>query len=127
MELSLDGFADVSQMLRCGVYALAKDGVVVYVGKSKTMLSRVAAHRSQWGKKSFRETLPRGILFDQIFIRPCHPDKVDALEAEMINRYKPRLNVALKKPGPITGEFLLHIDGMVLTVNRPQPKMERRI
>lgn len=127
MPLALDQFHEVTPMLQSGVYALAKDGVVVYVGKAKTMLSRVAAHRSQWGKKSFRESLPRGILFDSIFIRPCHPDRLDALEAEMINLYKPRLNVKLKRPGLIPGQFNIHIGGQVVTINRPPQTFERRI
>ena len=35
--MQLEGFTDVSTLLRAGVYALCKRGVVIYVGKSKSL------------------------------------------------------------------------------------------
>jgi len=96
-----DGFHEVSPVLACGVYALVHRGEVVYIGQSRVMLGRVANHRAQWGRaRGVASAAPRGILFDQLFVRPCTPDALDALEAEMIERYQPRFNVRLRNPVP---------------------------
>jgi len=126
--LALDGFVEVSPMLQCAVYALAKDGVVIYVGQSKKPLARIAAHRAQLGRKSTPDWMPiRGIAFDQIFLRPCRPEDLNALEAEMINLYKPRLNVRVKNRLPIASAFNLRMGDFTLQINRPTPPFERRI
>lgn len=130
--LALDGFIEVSPLLTCGVYALAKEGVVIYVGQSKKMLARIAAHRSNWGRKSTPAWMPascRGMLFDQIFIRPCRVEDLNRLEAEMINLYKPRYNVRIKTPHPIDSPFNITIGGFVIPCNaRPaHAPFERRI
>lgn len=128
--LALDGFVDASPMLACGVYALAREGVVVYVGQSKKMLARIAAHRSNWGRKSTPSWMPascRGMLFDQIFIRRCAPELLDRLEAEMINLYKPRYNIKIKTTQPITSEFSIRCGEFTIPINRPTPAFERRI
>lgn len=128
--MELEGFIEVSPVLRAGVYALAKDGVVVYVGQSKRMLSRIETHRSQWGRKSspaWLAGIARGILFDQIFILPCNPDRLDAVEAEMINRYKPRYNIRVKTPHPVTSPFTIRVGAHTIPMNRPAPAFERRI
>ena len=68
------GFVDITQVLRAGVYLLAHQGTVVYVGKAKVMLGRVYSHRVKWGTKSRKpvtNAIPaKGMLFDQVFIRP---------------------------------------------------------
>lgn len=125
----LEGFAEVSMILRSGVYALVREGAVVYVGQSKNMLTRISAHRSNWGRKSTPAWLPpscRGMLFDQVFIQPCRLDQLNALEAEMIFRYRPRYNVRIKPPTPI-GPFTIHVGGIPLDINRPAQPFERRI
>ena len=48
----LEGFINVSATLRPGIYALVRDGVVVYIGQSKKPLARISAHRSNWGRKA---------------------------------------------------------------------------
>ena len=126
--LTLDGFVEVSPMLQCAVYALAKDGVVIYVGQSKKPLARIAAHRAQLGRKSTPDWMPiRCVAFDQIFLRPCRPEDLNALEAEMINLYKPRLNVRVKNRLPIASAFNLRMGDFTLQINRPTPPFERRI
>ena len=126
--LALDGFVEVSPMLQCAVYALAKDGVVIYVGQSKKPLARIAAHRAQLGRKSTPDWMPiRGVAFDQIFLRPCRSEELNALEAEMINLYKPRLNVRVKNRLPIASAFNLRMGDFTLQINRPTPPFERRI
>ena len=126
--LALDGFVEVSPMLQCAVYALAKDGAVIYVGQSKKPLARIAAHRAHLGRKSTPDWMPiRGVAFDQIFLRPCRPEDLNALEAEMINLYKPRLNVRIKNRLPIASAFNLHMGDFTLQINRPTLPFERRI
>jgi excinuclease UvrABC nuclease subunit len=100
----LDGFEDVSVMLRCGVYLLCHRGTVVYVGKSKVILGRVYTHRVAWGRKSRKPqtaAIPaRGILFDQILVRACASHEVDDLEAKLIAELSPRYNTQLKTSIP---------------------------
>lgn len=128
--LALDGFIEVSPLLTCGVYALAKEGTVIYVGQSKKMLARIAAHRSNWGRKSTPVWMPascRGMLFDQIFIRPCRVEDLDALEAQMINLYKPRYNIRIKTPHLISSAFAVRVGDFTIPFNRATPPFERRI
>jgi excinuclease UvrABC nuclease subunit len=129
----LEGFVDVTAVLRCGVYALLRDGVVVYVGQGKKMVARVEAHRSNWGRKSTPAWMPvslRGVLFDQVFVLPCRVEDLNRLEAAMIDLYKPRFNVKLKAPTPITQVPLtLQMGGCAIPLNHrpPPPRFERRI
>jgi excinuclease UvrABC nuclease subunit len=129
--VELTDFTDISSILRAGVYALCKRGVVIYVGKSKSLYARIYTHRhfANRGAKGLRvpDWLPvKGIQFDQVFIRPCHLDDLDRLEAEMVNRYKPRYNQSLKnnlKVGPIS----VTIGGVLIQTNDPpRPQIERR-
>jgi hypothetical protein len=131
--MMLDGFVDVTAILRCGVYALVRDGVVVYVGQGKKMVARVEAHRSNWGRKSLPAWMPaslRGVLFDEVHVLPCRVEDLDRLERAMIDLYKPKYNVKLKAPTPITTQPLtLFGNGCVIPLNhRPTgAKFERRI
>lgn len=118
----LAAFINVSAILSAGVYALVRDGVVVYVGQSKRMLSRVAAHKSNWGRKSTPSWMPvsiRGVLFDSVFVLPCRIEDLDRIEAEIIQLYKPRYNIKIKTPDPVVIAHLFAIT--------PPPKFERRI
>ena len=100
----MDGFVDVSLVLRQGVYILLHQGVVVYVGKAQVMLGRVYKHRVAWGskkRKPITSVIPaKGMLFDQVMIRPCLSVDIDALEARMIDQYRPRYNLQLKSSIP---------------------------
>lgn len=129
----LEGFIDVSAILRCGIYALVREGVVVYVGQSKKMLARVSAHKSNWGRKSMPAWMPaslRGVLFDEVHVLPCRVEDLDQLECALIDLYKPKFNIALKAPTPLTTTPLnLNINGISIPLNhRPSvPRFERRI
>ncbi len=126
----VEGFLGAGDLLRSGVYALVHKGKIVYIGKSKVMLVRIYQHRNNWSRKK-RENLPwlKGILFDDIYIRPCPLELLDTLEYEMINLYKPKYNVLLKQPGerPAT----LVVNGRVLSLAQPEPSpaepFERRV
>jgi len=115
----LEGFVNVSVMLKPGVYALIKDGAVVYIGQSVKPLSRVEAHRSLWGRKKAPGWLPiRGILFDEVHVLPCRVEDLDIVERTLIDLYKPKFNIKLKAPGPVTAEFnLTTATGICVAIN----------
>ena len=129
----LEGFVEVTPILRAGVYALVRDGVVVYVGQGKKMVARVEAHRSNWGRKSVPAWMPvslRGVLFDQVFVFPCRVEDLDQIEAAMIDLYKPKFNIKLKAPTPLTAQQIhIHIGTTDIPLNfrPPTAKFERRI
>ena len=105
--MRLEGFVDVGEILCSGVYALVHRRQVVYVGKSKNMLTRIYSHRHVYGdrrgkRKQFPSWYPiKGILFDRVWVRPCPLDQMDSLEREMIARYRPRYNILLVPPRPL--------------------------
>jgi hypothetical protein len=119
----LEGFVNVSPLLKPGVYALLKDGVVVYIGQSVRPLARVEAHRSLWGRKKAPGWLPiRGILFDEVHVLPCRVEQLDEVERTLIDLYKPKFNVKLKAPGCSTAEFnLTTATGICVAINAKAP------
>jgi hypothetical protein len=119
----LEGFVNVSTLLKPGVYALLKDGVVVYIGQSVRPLARVEAHRSLWGRKKAPGWLPiRGILFDEVHVLPCRVEQLDEAERTLIDLYKPKFNVKLKAPGCSTSEFnLTTATGICVAINAKAP------
>ena len=133
--MKLEGFTNISEALRCGVYALVMKGKVIYIGKSKCMLVRIYSHRNA---KSKRGALPswfpiKGIAFDEVHVQVCHPDALDKLEFDMINLYKPRLNTNLKNNLAINIPHTLRvgdIEILVAAASVVHPsigKIERRI
>jgi hypothetical protein len=130
--MELAGFRGVGEILHSGVYALVWRGQVVYIGKSKKMLARIYTHKLMVGKSKSMFTSAVGVRFDDIFVCPCPIEKLDELEKEMINLYKPRYNIHLKSPHFIDQEIPLTIRGITITLNAPQtngprPQIERRI
>jgi hypothetical protein len=118
----LDGFVDVSVVLMPGVYALVRDGIVVYVGQSRRPLARISAHKSNWGRKGLPAWMPvslRGVLFDEVHVLPCRLEELDRVEAAMIELYKPRYNIRVKSPAPVEFTHLL--------ASAPTTKFERRL
>lgn len=61
------------------VYLLIGRGVVVYVGQSQNLFSRVAAH-------------PRNLDFESVILVPCDEKDLGALETALIARYRPPFN-----------------------------------
>lgn len=134
--MQLVGFIDASQILRSGVYVLVLRGVVIYIGKSKCMLTRIYSHRNIWSSKRRGQKLPEwfasmipGIQFDEIHIRPCPLETLDQLERDMIDVYKPRFNTQLNKAKQTTAEVPLMVRGVALTLNQRPERVEglRRI
>ncbi len=129
--LALSGFEDVSALLGPGVYALIKRGVVIYVGKSKSLYQRIYAHRNMARAAAKGKTIPtwmpiRGFVFDQVFIRPCRLEDLDSLEREMVELYKPKFNMSLKTNLAVRATVPMVINGVSLCLN-PKSSFERRI
>ncbi len=130
--MKLEGFSDVSAILGPGVYALVKRGVVIYVGKSKSVYQRLYAHRSAASRAAKGKPIPtwlpiRGFVFDEVWVQPCTVDALDAVEAEMVERYKPRFNESLKTKAQVTVPIVLEIGGVKLTLNAASGELLRRV
>lgn len=90
-----EGFVDATGMLRPCVYLLRHRGRVVYIGQSKRPLVRIYSHRNLWGRRRPKNLGPNicGVLFDEIWLRPCRVEELDALEGNLILKYKPIHNI----------------------------------
>jgi len=122
-----DEFLDVSEVLASGVYALLSRGTVVYIGKSKCMLARVYAHRNRYANRRRGKDVPwwleasiPAIAFDQIMVLPCSLDRLDRLEKEMIERYRPKYNERLKPSG---APPVLVVSGMAIPLAPSAPRL----
>ena len=131
----LEGFTDVTPLLRAGVYALARRGTVIYIGKSKSLYARIYAHRNLANRAQRGYKVPtwfpaslKGIVFDEVHIRPCRLEDLDSLEAQLINLFKPKFNLAVKNQTPVRLPHALTIAGIVLQPNAaPRPQITRRL
>lgn len=111
-----DGFVDFTVLMHCGVYALVRRGVVVYIGKSKSVGERTQSHIRLRRKSAIKRTglfsnqMIAGIQFDEIWVRRCMLGELDALEIAMIKKYQPKYNMRhnpARQPPPIElGELL---------------------
>ncbi|MDE2022102.1 MAG: GIY-YIG nuclease family protein [Patescibacteria group bacterium] len=129
--MQLSGFQDVTTLLRSGIYILVRRGVVIYVGKSKSLYSRIYTHKHFANRGAKGKPLPswlpvKGIQFDEVHIRYCHIDDLDRLEAEMINLYKPHYNTNLKNALKARIPSTFSIGGVQLSAP-PRPQIERRL
>lgn len=135
--MELPGFVDITNSLKAGVYMLVYKRRVVYIGKSKCMLTRVYAHRSLHKRRPGSDVpkwLPvKGIQFDEIWVRPCTFDEIDKIERELIALYKPKFNsnfVGREVTMPITlkhGEIEITLNKPRTAQTVPYVKIERRI
>jgi len=121
-QVKLEGFAEVSEILKAGVYALVKNGVVIYVGKSRSLYARIYTHRTTAQRKAKGKTIPtwlpaKGFVFDQVFVKTCRLEELDELERSMINLYKPRYNESLKTNRPISVPTTISVNGFTLGLN----------
>lgn len=126
--MQLKGFIEASEVLRSGVYALCLRGEVVYVGKSKCMLTRIEAHRGLFRRKAPAWMPIKGVQFDAVFLRPCPLAMLDALELEMINLYKPKLNERLKTNEKVRMDIAALVGDIVPeAIALPKVYVERRL
>lgn len=88
--MEIEAFLDMSKMLESGIYLLSRKGKVVYVGKSKCLLTRIYTHRS-FARRHTPAFLQhaKGIVFDACHVLPAPIHKLDALEQELISHYRP--------------------------------------
>lgn len=130
--MTLEGFVDASAILRGGVYALCAKGVVIYIGKAKGLYSRIYTHRNLARRGQRGQAIPawlpvKGFVFDEVWVRPCALDAVDALEAAMIERYKPRYNQLLKSHAKVSAPVAMVIRGIPVMLNQPRASIARRM
>lgn len=135
--MKLDGFTEVTPILRSGIYVLIAKGTVVYVGKSKAIMGRLNSHRTGWidkrkGRKPWVQEvcgIP-ALWFDEIHVKYVPAHLLDAAERDAIDRYKPRYNIKLQTK-TITTAFDLTIGSHSIRINSPPPapklRIERRI
>ena len=131
MQMRLEGFTDVSLILQSGVYALAKRGIIIYVGKAKNLYSRIYTHRNFANRGAKGQKIPswlpiKGMVFDEVFVFPCRPDQLDEVEATMVNKYKPKYNQSLKNGLKVKAPITMVINGVTVVMNKPEERVERR-
>ena len=87
-----------------GIYLLVKEGVVVYVGKSENVFSRVSVHWEQLRRAkagltvSWRNLAKKKLIeFDEVELIPLPIGNLDKEEERLIQVYRPEHNVFLKK------------------------------
>ena len=135
--MRLDGFCDISDILRSGIYILVHRGVIVYVGQSKSLYQRIYTHRNLWNKSRRGKAEPanwlptnvKGMLFDEVHIQPCALERLNALEREMIALHRPKYNTVHKPREASSIPLTVMVAGVALTLNahvKPQG-IERRL
>ena len=127
MALALEGFENCSTLLRSGIYVLVRRGVVIYVGKSKSLYSRIYTHKHFANRGAKGKAIPswlpvKGMQFDEVHIRYVHVDDLDRVEAETINKYKPHYNTNLKNGLKTRAPITLTIGGLTLRLNESSPR-----
>lgn len=104
MENSVQGWREIP-LPPSGVYALMQAGKVVYIGQSTNVLVRISTHRNRlrrW-REGWVPKRGEGIVFqfDHAFVQWTPIENLDALEYEMINKYRPKFNTALLEGNPM--------------------------
>ena len=72
-----------------GCYVLFMEDVAMYVGRSRNIMHRVGGHL---GKDRRASTLSYGD-FDRVRLYYCGEDELDLLEAYLIRKFQPKVNV----------------------------------
>lgn len=85
MKLGQDSFERLDKR-RAGIYALVKDGEVVYIGKSKNVYARIHRHKTD------KDNISCYNDFDEEWVRFCDIKDLDKLERQMIRKYCPKNN-----------------------------------
>lgn len=95
------GFLEVSAAIASGVYALCWQGEVMYIGQSRTLMVRLAGYvssRNKHRRVKLGSKWVKGIVFNEVWIRPCPLADLDELEEAMIRLYTPKYNERMKTP-----------------------------
>jgi excinuclease UvrABC nuclease subunit len=125
-------YVNVGVLLRPVVYALLLHGEVVYIGKAMNGLTRLYTHQYNWRRyqQGKRLHFGRAMEFDGICVWPSDAKHLSALEAEMIEQYKPKHNTQLKRPGKVTVPIVLTLGKTKFVLNRAPSApfaLERRL
>lgn len=87
-----EGFMDASVVLGAGVYVLLLDGEVVYIGYAKKMLDILTGHNA-FAKRTPQPWHPiPGVVYDQVMVLPCGPDRGNTIATNLIAKYQPKGN-----------------------------------
>jgi hypothetical protein len=93
----------------CAVYALCCAGEVVYVGQSISIYARIATHANNYRRWRTGKRLYSGfefaVQFDEVWVKYCAERELDQLEFQMIQKYQPKYNIALRRLDPIEVEI----------------------
>lgn len=112
-----EGFGTQLECRCVAIYALISRGEVVYVGQSKNVYHRLGQHfttrrRNRGGNGSTKigSTYANVVLFDfdEVLLRYCYLDELDRIELDVIERYRPRFNVAIRPVMPAGIKLNLH-------------------
>ena len=104
------GLCDVtSEIVRTGVYFLCREGVVLYVGQSVNVASRIHDHYKRWE-------------FDSTLFLPWPADDLDRLEGALIRALRPSFNGKHPK-GKMHAPFAdpSADAGVIASITNPQP------
>lgn len=131
--MQIPGFTNISDALCAGIYMLVAKERVIYIGKSRKMISRIDTHRRIYKDKRSAKlswltenlNIP-GVLFDEVHIMRCRVEDLDRLERELIDVYRPPLNKNLQRSGTIRAPISLLIGGHTLTLGRKAEPLVRR-
>lgn len=123
------GFVDATLILQSAVYMLVHRGKVIYIGKAKRAMNRIYAHKAKGKKYSW--DIVKAFNFDQVFLMPVHVDRLDEVEREMIQLYKPYYNINLKsaEKARLPDSFFARLNPSLPVTQPPPPapKFERRV
>ena len=100
MERFVETPADISGILKPGVYLLSYGGKVVFVGRARCLLATLAGHRAVASGPRMPEWFPiKRITFDSIAILPTSYDRTLELAQALIEFHKPPRNLHVNPPG----------------------------
>lgn len=91
---------DLTPALRYSVYMLRLHGRVVFIGHGRVPLERIAQHRMLERQVTAPWMPFRGVRFDEVLIRPSHPDRAPAEVAALIIEHDPPANRPYIPPEP---------------------------
>lgn len=101
--LAQDGLVGVPGLGTAAVYVLVWGERIVYVGQSTNVFARICSHRNRllrYRKGKLGHNRPdwdRVIHFDRVWVKFCAQDELDGLELAFIRKYRPEVNVLLRR------------------------------
>ena len=132
-RLKAEGFSTNIEVRSAGIYALLNRGELVYIKRSPNVWSALASHFRTRRRKRINGTTMLGYRwsdakefeFDELLIRYCYLDELEAIELDLIERYRPEFNVKIR-PVYHSGMKIDYAELMALLSEKSKP-FERRI